>query len=576
MVFSVISQFAIKIFLFSVKPSIARANAALLEQLCFENGYGLKDSRVFTLTLDFLMNVHADREGELYQRLETDDLKVSCLTVMFRKYFMNNKSACFDEVCTKTFQYIYKMCHLPNVICQDVLKDIWDELLKISGELEEGAVNDDKDDDGVVISQAPTQRFSQDSQSANTILNIPVTLAARFIFMVGYLALKELIYLDVDVFSNLKYRHDLTELQKNKNKNPTAARLSSSVNISASAAAKRRSCMPPTPGGPGEEENHEEDLVGQSNDDVLIEQISVLCEKEMLFHKESIFKRFTPLILEFLKYPAKYNYPELQRSAVLTLIHFMSISADFCETNMPFLMNIFSHTQDVDIKCNIIIGLSDMTFRYANVVQPWSGHLYSTLHDENREVRLTSVRILAHIISHEMLRVKGQISDIALCLVDRDDEIRKTTEIFFKEIAHKDDILYNVLPDIISRLGDPNLKLEEGKYQIIMKYIMGLINKGRQIEGLVEKLCYRFNITYQERQWRDISFCLSLLTYTEKMIKKLIDSISHFKDKVQVQEVYDYFKQIITNTSKSAFAKPELKVRNSLKTKVFILIIHPS
>lgn len=151
-----------------------------------------------------------------------------------------------------------------------------------------------------------------------------------------------------------------------------------------------------------------------------------------------------------------------------------------------------------------------------------------------------------------------------MCLVDKDAEIRSTTEVFFKEIANKANILYNVLPDIISRLSDPKLKLEEGKYQIIMKYIVGLINKDRQIEGLIEKLCFRFKVTEQERQWRDIAYCLSLLTYTEKTIKKLTDNIVLFKDKVQVQEVHDFFKQIISNTLK--LAKPELKVRKFIKT----------
>lgn len=145
-----------------------------------------------------------------------------------------------------------------------------------------------------------------------------------------------------------------------------------------------------------------------------------------------------------------------------------------------------------------------------------------------------------------------------MCLVDQDDEIRQSTEVFFKEIAHKSAILYNVLPDIISRLSDPKWKLEEGKYQTIMRYIFGLISKDRQIEGLVDKLCCRFKITQQERQWRDIAYCLSLLSYNEKTMKKLTDNIVTFKDKVQVQEIYDYFRTIIADTSK--LAKPELKV----------------
>lgn len=40
---------------------------------------------------------------------------------------------------------------------------------------------------------------------------------------------------------------------------------------------------------------------------------------------------------------------------------------------------------------------------------------------------------------------------------------------FFVELSHKGNTLYNVMPDIISRLSTPDLKLEEGKFKTIMK-----------------------------------------------------------------------------------------------------------
>lgn len=398
----------------SAKPSIARANELLMEELCFKNGEGKKDSRIFTLTLDFLMNVYADKQEEIHARNDVESEKTKNVVSMYRKYFLNEESGCFDEVCSKTFQYIYQMCHLPNVISQDLIKDLWEELEKISKEIEVDAAEPAETDE-VPISQSYdtltqlSQRQSADrqSQATNVLLNIPVTLAARFIFMVGYVAMKELIYLDVDVFTNLKYRQEITDLKKNKKKNPQVEKVRASILInesSASASVKRKSMMPP--GSIEDEENAEEDVVGQSHDDVFAEQINQICEKEMLFHKESIFKRFIPMIVDFLKYPKKYNHPELQRSALLALIHLMSVSSEFCDRNMPFLMNIFQHAADIDIKCNVIIGMSDLTFRFPNVIEPWSSHLYSTLHDENRELRLTSVRILSHLISHEMILVK--------------------------------------------------------------------------------------------------------------------------------------------------------------------------
>ena len=51
----------------------------------------------------------------------------------------------------------------------------------------------------------------------------------------------------------------------------------------------------------------------------------------------------------------------------------------------------------------------------------------------------------------------------------------------------------------------------------------------KQAESIVEKLCQRFRDATEERQWRDISFCLSLLPFkSERSMKKLIDGCARF------------------------------------------------
>lgn len=298
-------------------------------------------------------------------------------------------------------------------------------------------------------------------------------------------------------------------------------------------------------------------LEGASAEDNIAELVNFVCEHELLYLQPGIFPQIIPIIIEILKYPGKYRSSILQQSACLTLIRFMSVSSKFCQSKIQFLMGILGATKNIVMKCNIVIGLSDLTFRFPNIIEPWTHYFYGTLHEENRELRLTAVKMISHLILHEMIRVKGQISDLALCIVDADHEIQNTTKQFFKEIAHKSNILYNVLPDIISRLSSTTITLEEEKYRTIMKYIMGLINKDRQVESLIEKLCLRFRMSNDERQWRDIAYCLSLLSYSEKSMKKLIDNIQCFKEKVQNDEVYECFKTIISNSLK--LAKPELK-----------------
>lgn len=71
----------------------------------------------------------------------------------------------------------------------------------------------------------------------------------------------------------------------------------------------------------------------------------------------------------------------------------------------------------------------------------------------------------------EMVRVRGQISELALCLIDKDTQIRQDVKQFFKALSQKGNALYNVMPDILSRLTDPDLDLSESDFQEIMKYV---------------------------------------------------------------------------------------------------------
>ena len=48
----------------------------------------------------------------------------------------------------------------------------------------------------------------------------------------------------------------------------------------------------------------------------------------------------------------------------------------------------------------------------------------------------------------------------------------------------------------------------------------------KQAENIVEKLCQRFRLSDDPRQWRDIAFCLSLLPFkSERSVKRLIEGL---------------------------------------------------
>lgn len=78
------------------------------------------------------------------------------------------------------------------------------------------------------------------------------------------------------------------------------------------------------------------------------------------------------------------------------------------------------------------------------------------------------------------------------------------------------------------------------------------------MEALIEKLCQRFKLATEERQWRDLAYCLSLFSYNERSLRKLMENIDCYKDKLHCRGVMECFNTLISNTSK--MAKNDLKV----------------
>lgn len=75
--------------------------------------------------------------------------------------------------------------------------------------------------------------------------------------------------------------------------------------------------------------------------------------------------------------------------------------------------------------------------------------------------------------------------------------------------------------------------------------------------SLVEKLCYRFRTTEDVVQWRYFAYCLTLLPYNDKCIKKLQSQLACFQNTLADTEIYDCFVTIISKARK--FASADLK-----------------
>ncbi|KAK1200158.1 CND1 protein, partial [Pygoscelis papua] len=378
--------------------------------------------------------------------------------------------------------------------------------------------------------------------------SLPTFLLMHLVSLVGQVALQQVAYLEVSVSAELRRRRILREEEKTKKH-------------SDSSMKKQR------PRSTGNETTMEEELglVGASADDTEAELIRSICETELLDGKH-LFSAFVPLVLKICNNPGLYTDAALSAAAALTLGKVCMISSEFCDAHLRLLFTMMEKSTLPGVRSNLVIAAGDLAIRFPNLVEPWTSHLYARLRDPCPRVRQTAGLVMTHLILKDMVKVKGQVSEMATLLIDPEEAIMGTAQNFFSELSNKasgcsgtlGNAIYNLLPDIISRLSDPNCGVEEESFHTIMRHLFSYITKDKQTESLVEKLCQRFRTARTERQYRDLSHCLTLLPVSERGLHKLQDNFDCFADKLQDPAVYSCF-QTVLSRFRRAGGKPETK-----------------
>lgn len=378
----------------------------------------------------------------------------------------------------------------------------------------------------------------------NNDLKVKSMLLTRFYLAIGQICMKHLVYLEVAVQAELKYRRKLRERkEENDKKKADESRRKEDANSS--------------------NENLEEDMGvgGATADDAEQEYIRNITENDMM-HNDNLFGLLAPCLVHACLAETFDQQPSsiaVQATSSLALAKFMQVSSKFCEEYLQLLFTLLEKSPHESVRANLVVPIGDLCVRFPNLLEPWTAHLYARLKDESSLVRIYTVKVLSNLILNDMVKVKGHVSEMARCTVDSDEDIVILIKKFFTELSMKGNAIYNVMPDIISRLSSPDANIEEEQFREIMKFLFTFIQKEKHSDSLVEKLCHRFSATRTRRQWQDLALCLSLLSYSDKSVRKLQENFSLFADKLADEQVYQSFCIIITKARK--LAKAEMKVQ---------------
>ena len=242
----------------------------------------------------------------------------------------------------------------------------------------------------------------------------------------------------------------------------------------------------------------------------------------------------------------------LYKSSILTLCKFMCISPKFCEDHIPFLFELLESDINPSLKLNVIAGFGDLVNRFPNVLNKYINKFFNCLHDRETQVCRYAMTVISHLVLNDMLRIKGEIVDICMLLESDDNRLKDLVNLFFYELNHKgNNIIYNIIPKALVRLSTEFKQISYGKFQDIMKTLLKYVSKDKQTEGLIDKLFSKLKNSQDKIEWRNTTFCLSQLNYTDKNFDKFEDLYSNLKDKIEDEIVNENMTMIFNKFRKN-------------------------
>lgn len=460
---------------------------------------------------------------------------------------------------------IFSLCTDPIVVSQKIIKYFASRLSipNPTNVQQEANENSNMEDDTEEVG-------SEQQQEQGQRVSISTTSLTKLLFTLGHCSFRELVFVEGQYNEAKLRRQAAIDAQLST---PRAAKTRKKRKSTRRTVAGKRGRKVVVMASGDEEENEmTEEAVDQTAQELGMDA-STVDEHELdeefeqrernILAEGSIYHSYAMLVLQVCTdQEQRFMDTMLKKCAILTLCKFMIVSQDFCEKYLRVLFTLLEtrvtkHDESNSIiKSNIIVSVGDMTCRFPNTVEPWMHRLYSCVYDQDVRVRKHVLMVLTHLVLNDMTKMKSNVADIVRCIEDDDEEIRNLAKSFFSELACKssgnNNPIYNLLPEILSRLADDKT-LSEESYRNIMQYLLGFITKDRHTEKLVERLCQRFGaIDRDVALWQDIAFCLSMLNINDKCIRRIIDGFKFYQHALVDEEVYETFMQIGNKFSKKA------------------------
>lgn len=355
---------------------------------------------------------------------------------------------------------------------------------------------------------------------------VPAQALGGFLFLLGQVAVNAVVHIE----------EVAEEVKKARNRDHKVAKCSEGKGVKE-----------------GVEDFEEQMGMAQAQDAEHDRELGVLLEQELVLG--NLLGAFLPLLTYIVADDSKaFLSPSLRSAAVLTVCRYMAVSSLACEQLLALAFTVLESTSSeveeaVGLRTTIMVALGDLAFRFPNSLEPWTDRFYCRLRDGDEVVRYNALLILTHLVLNDMIKVKNQVYQVALSLLDAAEPVRDLAKLFFLKLAERShNPVYNLLTDIISRLSSSSSPSED--MQEVMRFLLSFVKKDRQADQLLERLLARLAAAEEVRSRRFLAFCISELSISDKGVRRLIEGVRGVRTALLDPEVFAYFELLLSRAKK--------------------------
>lgn len=430
---------------------------------------------------------------------------------------------------------IYYLSDAPSIVLHGVLKKLASQLQRAMGQ--------------AVLNQSLNASSTlPDTQIGGTLNSSVSSIIGRICTVLGHIAIKQLVFIE-----------ELTrqrQLEKSIKKQAATSGSKSKSKSKRGKSSKKKEDDEYEGDGDSEDDGKADDeeleaielelgavgaeAAGETHD----EERARLSAQHAMVTKRCI-GQFLPLVESIAKSDTiRSSDAMLFGIAVHTLSKCMLVSQESCAAYLEIIKEVSaSETVEPKVRSNLVILMGDMAMRFPNLFENHAGALYERLSDVDEDVRKAALVVVSHLVLTNMVKPRGHMSDIAVCLEDESTTIVDAARLFFKELAAKDNALMVLLPDTISSLYRKNLDFDTAKS--ILQFLLSFVDLQRDLMSLIDKLCQQFSNSPEARSWRYLAYCLSMLNHTDSSIERLASHFKLYKDALHDETTNGFFLQAV-------------------------------